>query len=64
MIGAGSVVVDDIPDGVVAFGNKCVVRHKNEFRVLCKCANRKDRMSKELFVRMKNDLPLSGAYVR
>lgn len=23
MIGAGSVVVDDIPDGVVAFGNKC-----------------------------------------
>jgi acetyltransferase-like isoleucine patch superfamily enzyme len=33
MIGAGSVVVDDIPDGVVAFGNKCVVRHKNEFRV-------------------------------
>lgn len=33
MIGAGSVVVDDIPDNVVAFGNKCVVRHKNEFRV-------------------------------
>ena len=23
MIGVGSVVVDDIPDGVVAFGNKC-----------------------------------------
>lgn len=33
MIGAGSVVVDDIPSGVVAFGNKCVVRHRNEFRV-------------------------------
>lgn len=30
MIGAGSVVVRDIPDGVVAYGNPCKVMRKNE----------------------------------
>ena len=30
MIGAGSVVVKDIPDSVVAFGNPCRVIRKNE----------------------------------
>lgn len=29
IIGAGSVVVDDIPSGVIAFGNKCKVYKKN-----------------------------------
>ena len=30
MIGAGSVVVRDIPDGVVAYGNPFKVMRKNE----------------------------------
>lgn len=30
MIGAGSVVVKDIPDNVTAYGNPCRVQHKNE----------------------------------
>ena len=30
IIGAGSVVVDDIPSGVIAFGNKCKV-YKNNY---------------------------------
>ena len=29
MIGAGSVVVEDIPDNVVAYGNPCRIREKN-----------------------------------
>lgn len=28
MIGAGSVVTKDIPDGVLAYGNKCKISHK------------------------------------
>ena len=31
-VGAGSVVVKDVPDGVVAYGNPCKVIHKNENR--------------------------------
>jgi sugar O-acyltransferase, sialic acid O-acetyltransferase neuD family len=30
MIGAGSVVVKDIPDNVTAYGNPCRVQHKNK----------------------------------
>ena len=30
VIGAGSVVVKDIPDGVVAYGNPCKVARENK----------------------------------
>jgi acetyltransferase-like isoleucine patch superfamily enzyme len=30
LIGAGSVVTKDIPDGVIAYGNPCKVIRKNE----------------------------------
>lgn len=29
MIGAGSVVVKNLPDGIVAYGNPCRVQHMN-----------------------------------
>ena len=37
VIGSGSVVTKDIPDGVVAAGNPCRVRYGDEYGGSCIC---------------------------
>jgi acetyltransferase-like isoleucine patch superfamily enzyme len=35
MIGAGSIVTKDIPDGVIAYGNPCkVIRENQKWKIL------------------------------